>query len=100
MAVSASRVSVGTTATLLAENDAEVTPGSSGDDWAARSFALLPQAATGVVALGPAGVTTATGVRWDVALRPDFSIDLEPGEALYGIVASGTLDVDVLGAGR
>ncbi len=95
MAVVAARVSVTVAATKLCENV------SAGTDANTRSYLLIPQAVTGVVALGPIGVTSATGARWDVAAGP-LSIDLEPGESLYGIVPAGaaSVAVDVMSAGR
>lgn len=45
-----------------------------------------------LVFLGPAGVTTATGL----PLGGGISLQLAVGEALYGIVASGTVIVRVL----
>lgn len=55
MAVVAARVSVTGAATKICENT------SGGTDTSTRSYLLIPQAATGIVALGPVGVTSATG---------------------------------------
>lgn len=52
---------------------------------------------SGTIVLGPAGVTAATGCRIPVVAGTVIDDTPEsPGEALYGILASGTLDVDVL----
>lgn len=44
--------------------------------------------------VGAAGVTTSTGL--DVVADAMFTITLEAGEALYGVVASSTATVKVL----
>jgi hypothetical protein len=95
MAVSAQQaIAVGTTATKIAEN---VSRDSSDDR--TRVFTIINVTATATIVLGPAGVTTSTGLRWATALGP-LSWPLEPGESLYGVVATGTQNVDVLGGGN
>lgn len=81
-------VSVGTTATRLDSDPTDAPVGGS-------SCLLVPQA-SGTLVLGPAAVTSANGCRIPVVAGTTISIDLEQGEAVYGVVASGTLSVDVL----
>jgi hypothetical protein len=96
MAVSAAQaIAVGTGATKLAENLSR----DKSDD-RTRIFTAINVTATATIVLGPAGVTTATGLRWTTALGPVFDFELEPGEALYGVVASGSQSVDVIGGGN
>lgn len=98
MSITTSRVSVGTSATLLYAH-----PQSAADagDYNSKNVALLNvSAAPTTVVLGPSGVTAANGARWIVEAGRTLSVAIEPGEALYGIVASGTQDVDVLVNGR
>jgi hypothetical protein len=98
MAISAARVSVDTDATLLYEH-----PRASGDpgDYSAHSVALINTSVTpATVALGDDGVTAATGARWIVEAGRTLTLSIEPGEALYGIVAAGSQDIDVLVGGR
>lgn len=83
-------VSVGTTATRL---DAEPTDGVGRSK---RRSVLLVAQASGTLVVGPSGVTAANGCRCPVVVGTTVTLDLEPGEALYGVVASGTLLVDVL----
>lgn len=94
MSVVASRPSVTTSATKIAEN-------TSGDtsDVSNLSFVVKNITGTAAIFLGPSGVTTSSGFQWDVADGP-LAIDLEPGESLYGIVASTSQTCHVLGAGR
>ncbi len=88
MAVQAAQVTVGTTATLLSGTDTDAVPG--------LSVAVQgPSGAT--VYLGGADVTTATG--WPVAAGATFAVDLRAGDALYAVVASGTVAVPVLRTG-
>lgn len=94
MSVVASRPSVTTSATKIAEN-------TSGDstDVSTLSFVLKNLTASASIYVGPSGVTTSNGFEWAVSDGP-LSIDLEPGEELYGIVASTSQTVHVLKAGR
>lgn len=94
----ATRATAGTTATLLVEN---TKPSRSADesDWGALKARLQNLTGTASVFLGPAGVTTANGYEWTTAEGP-LEVDLEPGEALYGIVAALAQTVHVLGQGR
>ncbi len=49
--------------------------------------------------VGPAGVTTANGFPWATADRA-LAVDLEPGESIYGIVATNAQTVKTLTTGR
>ena len=90
MAVSAQRVSVGTSATSL-------VPSVDADSAAGQSLAVKNLGAASVF-LGGSGVTTAAG--WEVAAGdPPVTVDLPPGSTLYGIVASGTVSVQVMQVG-
>ena len=80
-------VSVGTSATRL---DADPTDRKSG-----VGVLLVPQA-SGTLILGGPAVTAANGCRVPVTAGQPITVDLDQGESLYGIVASGTLAVDVL----
>lgn len=93
MATAASRVSVTTSATAVA------TLATGGADIDARSFLLSNATATESVFVGPSGVTTANGFEWKTT-HPPLSITLEPGESLYGIVATNAQTVHVLSTGR
>jgi hypothetical protein len=80
-------VSVNTSATRL---DADPTDNVSGS-----ALCIIPQA-SGTLCLGPAGVTSANGARIAVTASVPISVDLNGNEQVYGVVASGTLEVDVL----
>ena len=88
MAIVSTRVTVGTTATLL------VAPSVQ------HQQAQLLNAGTVVVRIGgPDVTTTAYGLpalpnNPDVARTP-FSFNLNPGESIFGIVASGSSPVNV-----
>lgn len=96
MSIVASRVTAGTSATLLASN-----PSAAGEssDYALISFALKNVDGTASVFLGPAGVTTANGFEWEPSDGP-MSIDLEPGESLYGIVSADDQLIHIMRQGR
>lgn len=98
MAVTASRPSVGTSATLIASN-ASGDPGEG--DYRSRTFVLRNVTATAPVFLGgSAAVTTATGFQWDAANAPTLTVTLEPGESLYGIVTTTAQVIHALSIGR
>lgn len=99
MALAASRPTVDTTSggVKLAENAAAATGG--GDDWASKRFLLKNLTATAAIFLGPSGVTAANGFQWDPGDGP-LEFELEPGEAIYGIVSSASQVVHSLGQGR
>lgn len=95
MAVAATRPSVGTTASIIAEN----TTNARGDESKTVGFLLKNATGTASVFLGGSDVTTGNGFEWAVA-DGALPISLEPGEKLYGRVASGTQTVHALKAGR
>ena len=96
MAVVVTRPAPTTSAVLIAS---VADSGGSGDDWGGKSFLLKNVTATAAVFLGPSGVTTANGFQWDTADGP-ITWTLEPGESLYGIVASVTQTIHVASTGR
>lgn len=79
-------VSVTTTATLIHD--------ATGDNTGATLS--LHNAGSVNVFLGPSGITAAG---WYLAAGDRYSVVIQPGEALYGIVASGTATVNVLKVG-
>ena len=89
MAIDSRAVTVGTTPTLLD------TIGE-GDDMAGSAVAVQ-NAGAATIYLGADDVTTATG--FPLAAGASMSFKLFGVEALYGIVASGTVDARVLEAG-
>jgi hypothetical protein len=60
-----------------------------------RSFAVKNVTASAVIYLGERDVTSTTGFPWDATTDGPLSIDCEPGETLYGILASGQPDQTV-----
>jgi hypothetical protein len=85
MAIETAAVTVATTATALA---------AGGGGSTSRTIITVKPAAAGSaeVYVGPVGVTVATGL----PLGGGISFDLTAGEALYGIVATGTVAVRVM----
>jgi len=88
MTVSSTAVPVTATATVL--NVAET------DQLPRYSLALYNSSAV-TVYVGGSAVTTSTG--FPVAAAGSFSVDLDRGEGLWGIVATGTASVIVLSQG-
>lgn len=88
MAVTSAQVSVTTTATLLSAVESDDRSGSS---------LLASNQGAVTVYLGSDSVTTGAG--FPLAAGSSMSVDLQPGESLYGIVASGTCTVAVLRVG-
>lgn len=88
MAISSAQVSVTTSATLLSSAET--------DDRTGSALALTNGGAV-TVFLGASGVTTGSG--FGLAAGTSMALDLQPGESLYGIVASGTATVSVLRTG-
>jgi hypothetical protein len=89
MALAHAQVTVTTTATLLSAADA----GRDGQT------VLVQNPTTGVnVYIGGAGVTT-TSYGFLLQAGTAFAIDLQVGEALYGVVASSTQAVGVIRQG-
>jgi hypothetical protein len=84
MAVTASRVTVATTATVVATADAD------------GGALLVKNVGAATVYLGPADVTTATGFPLGAGEAWGEG-NFAPGEKLYGIVATGTVEVALLG---
>lgn len=89
MALAATAVTVGTTATPL------TTAGET--DQRTGLTAVVANVGTGTVYLGNASVTAAAGYPLDAGNQ--LAIDLDAGERLHGIVASGTVAVRVLQQG-
>lgn len=89
MAMSASTVSVGTSATLIYSVPTTTALGSS---------LLVANTGAATVFVGDSGVTTGAG--FPVNAGQQVSIGLTGGESLYGIVASGTVTVNLLVQGK
>lgn len=88
MAVSGKRVSVTTAATRLDTADSDVVAGKS---------LAITNAGAAAVDLGPSTVTTGAG--YSLGAGASVSLDLNAGEQLFAIAASGTVDVHVLESG-
>lgn len=86
MAVVGSRVTVGTSAALLASG--------AGTDTAQGVSALVNNRGAASVDLGGSSVTTGNGYELEAA--KSVSIALQPEEELYAVAASGTVSVHVL----
>jgi hypothetical protein len=89
MAITAASVSVGTTAVLLSAGEGDAQVGSS--------VAVAVPSGGSTVYLGDNTVTSAAG--FPLAAGSSFSVDLNQGESLYGVTASGTQAVNVLRQG-
>lgn len=91
MAIKHSVVSVGTTATALHSGNGRIT---------GQKFTIMVQVPTGgaTVYLGGAGVTT-TNYGYALAAGGDYSLDMNPSETLYGVVASGTQSAYIIKQG-
>jgi hypothetical protein len=89
MAVSHQRVSVGTTATKL-------TSDADGRDGQTISIQVPTAGAT--VYLGGSGVTT-TSYGYELLGGTNFSVELQQGEQVFGVVASSTQTVNVFRQG-
>lgn len=89
MAVAAAEVSVTTSATLLSS--------SSDDSASGHTLVFTPPSA---IYVGPAGVTTSGGTKgYLLTAGVEYAFDLGPGDALYGVAASGTVVVPTLRVG-
>jgi len=88
MAIKHSRVSVGTTATLI---DVYVTYDGNG-------AIAIQNLGTASVYLGDSTVTTSS-YGYELKANSTISIDMRIPEQIYGIVASGTVTVNVLQQG-
>lgn len=84
MAVQAAQVTVGTSATSLTASGV------------AGARAIIRNAGSTSVFLGPSDVTTTTG--YELATGESVEFALTSGSELFGIVATGTEDVHVLAA--
>lgn len=84
MAVTAQRVTVATTATRIDQTGADTFSGTS----------LQVRCATTDLYLGASDVTAATG--YLLPAGDSFGVDLDAGEKLYAVVASGTAEAHVL----
>jgi len=91
VAIYTSQTSVGTTATLIGPMHSTMA-----DNQAGGSVAFYNPGPTAVV-IGNATVTTSTGLT--LISGATFQADLQPGEVLYGIVATGTQTVQTLETG-
>jgi hypothetical protein len=89
MSIVGTQVPVGTSPTAL---QAAPVDDGSGVEIAVRNRS----AAAATVYLGAANVTTSTGFALEAGVGVGLHLDV--GETLYGIVASGTVTVDVLEA--
>lgn len=95
--VQAASVDVLVTATLLAQN----TETSKARERSSYTFSVMLKNSTAGATVflgGNSAVTAATGYPWAVA-DGQLTVDLAPGEALYGIVATTTQTVKTLRAG-
>lgn len=86
MALTFNRVTVTTTATLIVNADAD-------DDAGASVQIRLPTGSQTVEFVNQAG-TSGSGVQYVAGEQPEFT--LRKGEAIYGIVASGSQAVQVV----
>ena len=98
----AMRATVTTDPTTIAANPAADHPADRDDDYAARSFLVkrrpgAPEASVFVEIGGDA--STSSSFEWEPT-DPPLRLSLEPGEALSGIVAAGSQQLDVLAGGR
>jgi hypothetical protein len=92
MAVTTSRVTVGTTATKLAD--------AKGTDRATGAHVLLVMVGTGPIQIDGANtVSTSTSATWDKTVLSALAFDLQEGEELWGIIGSSTCRVDVIKSG-
>lgn len=91
MAIYTSQTSVGTTATLIGPLHSTMA-----DNQAGGSISIYNPGAVAVV-LGNATVTTTNG--FTLISGATFQADLQPGELIYGVVATGTQTVQVLETG-
>lgn len=86
------------TASLSVGNAAPVELSSAGQAYGTAPSRLVVLAPAETLFVGGAGVTTGTG--YPVAANSEFTVDLAPGEQLFGIIAGGVAQtVKVLRAG-
>ena len=89
MAISHERVSVGTVSTQVSSNFA----GKDG-----QTVSVQNPAGGATVYLGGEGVTT-TAYGFELVAETTFSVEMQDGEKLYGVVASSTQTVNVIRQG-
>jgi hypothetical protein len=89
MAITHQRVSVGTTATQISSNYA----GKDG-----QTVSVQNPTGGATVYLGGEGVTT-TAYGVELAAGAAFTIEMQDGEKLYGVVAASTQTVNVIRQG-
>jgi hypothetical protein len=94
MAVTPSRPVVTTTASLIYQHPANPNQGGKAVDLLLKNVTL-----TDDVYLGDSTVTTATGWHWEIG-DGAISWSVEPGESVYGIVATSDQTIHVLAGGR
>jgi hypothetical protein len=101
MAIENATITVGTTPTLLAENTGDQNASA---DWAKVTFTLKIQTHTATVFLGDKNVATSgahAGYPWEVGDGNRLEgLELEPGEQLFGVVATGTQVISRFKTGR
>jgi hypothetical protein len=86
------------TAVLSIGNASPVELSSAGQAYGSAPSRLTVQAPGETLFVGPSGVTTGGG--FPVAANTLFTVDLQPGERLFGIIAGLTaLDVRVIRSG-
>lgn len=88
MAARGTRVNVATNPTRI---------GGAGNDSVAGAALLIRNRGAASVFLGASDVTTATG--FELLADESLPVDLNEGEALYGICAAGTVACHVLEVG-
>lgn len=89
MAISHQRVSIGTTATQISSNYA----GKDG-----QTVSVQNPAGGATVYLGGEGVTT-TAYGFELGAGIVFTVEMQDGEKLYGVVATSTQTVNVIRQG-
>lgn len=102
MAVSSAQITVATSATLLASGELReglYPPGHPSEEGRSISVLLKRPGMPVDVYVGGPGVTTASGYLW-AASEPPLQLVLEPGEDIYGVVATGTQVVHRLRMGQ
>ena len=99
MTIATSRVNVTSAGTLLHLNDAvesqEIGRGGIAQVRPRRCY--FRNAGAAVVYVGDSNVGTATG--YQLGAGTALYLDIEPGDAVYGMVVSGTVAVEVLRSG-
>lgn len=97
MAIAHARPVVGTTAVDLVSSVPDRV-GFSNPSGVARGIIVQNPAGGSTVYLGGPGVTS-TSYGYALAAGADYANDLQPDDALFGVVASGSVTVNVLHTG-